>query len=84
MDGLSELSAVCTLPEHTGKGYAYQLVLKVCQQMHAQGNTPFLHVLSSNTRAIKLYERLGFEKRRSIPFWHLKKTSDTLETKSSI
>lgn len=84
MDGLSELSAVCTLPGHTGKGYAYQLVLKVCQQMHAQGKIPFLHVLSSNTRAIKLYERLGFEKRRSIPFWHLKKIDYPTKTKSSI
>lgn len=29
---------------------------------------PFLHVLTTNTRAIGLYELLGFEKRREIMF----------------
>jgi len=72
MTDLTEVSAVCTHPDHTGKGYAGQLVSLVCKQVIAQGITPFLHVVSSNERAIKLYERLGFVKRRSIPFWKIK------------
>ncbi|SMC90380.1 GNAT family N-acetyltransferase [Pedobacter nyackensis] len=76
MTGLSEVSAVCTHPDHTGKGYAGQLVSLVCKQMITQDKTPFLHVVSSNERAIKLYERLGFVKRRSIPFWKIKVSED--------
>ncbi|HWW43039.1 GNAT family N-acetyltransferase [Pedobacter sp.] len=72
MTGLSEVSAVCTHPDHTGKGYAGQLVSLVAKQMINQGKIPFLHVVSSNDRAIKLYERLGFVKRRSITFWKIK------------
>lgn len=72
MTGLSEVSAVCTHPDHTGKGFAAQLVSVVCKNMIAQGNIPFLHVLSSNSRAVQLYERLGFVKRRSILFCLLK------------
>ena len=72
LSGFSELSAVCTHAGYTGRGFAYQLVLKVCKEMTKQGKIPFLHVLESNTRAIQLYERLGFVKRKSIAFWQLK------------
>lgn len=72
MTGFTEVSAVCTRPDYKGKGFAAQLVAVVCENMIAQNITPFLHVLSSNLRAIELYERLGFVKRRSIPFWLLK------------
>jgi ribosomal protein S18 acetylase RimI-like enzyme len=71
MTGLSEVSAVCTHPDYTGKGYAGQLVSLVAKQMILQNKIPFLHVVSSNDRAIKLYERLGFVKRRSITFWKI-------------
>ncbi|TCC98366.1 GNAT family N-acetyltransferase [Pedobacter hiemivivus] len=72
MTGLSEVSAVCTQPDHIGKGFAAHLVSVVCKNMIAQGNTPFLHVLSTNLRAVQLYERLGFVKRRSILFCLIK------------
>ncbi|PTT02171.1 GNAT family N-acetyltransferase [Pedobacter sp. HMWF019] len=71
MTGLSEVSAVCTHPDYTGRGYAGQLVSLVAKQMINQGKIPFLHVVSSNDRAIKLYERLGFVKRRGITFWKI-------------
>jgi GNAT superfamily N-acetyltransferase len=69
--GMTEVSAVCTHPDFTGKGFAAQLVSTVCKHTIEEGNIPFLHVLSSNLRAIQLYERLGFVTRRSIPFWLL-------------
>ncbi|WP_419503904.1 GNAT family N-acetyltransferase [Lentzea aerocolonigenes] len=28
-----------------------------------RGETPFLHVLASNTNAVRLYERMGFRQR---------------------
>jgi ribosomal protein S18 acetylase RimI-like enzyme len=71
MTGLSEVSAVCTHPDYTGRGYAGQLVSLVVKQMLSENKIPFLHVVSSNERAIKLYERLGFVKRRSISFWKI-------------
>lgn len=72
LNSFTELSAVCTHPDYTGKGLAYQLVLKTCLDMFQRGTKPFLHVLNSNTRAINLYERLGFVKRKDIAFNQLK------------
>jgi len=63
--GYTEVSAVCTHPEHTGKGYAALLMLEVMRGILERGETPFLHVRMDNERAIALYERLGFTKRLS-------------------
>jgi len=61
--GYAEISAVCTHPEHVGKGYAASLMSALIEKMRSQGETPFLHVRADNHRAIALYERLGFRKR---------------------
>jgi predicted GNAT family acetyltransferase len=61
--GYAEISAVCTHPDHVGNGYAASLMSVLMERMRAQGETPFLHVRAHNTRAIALYERLGFRKR---------------------
>ncbi len=61
--GFTEISAVCTHPDHVGKGYAGVLMAEVMKQIRERGETPFLHVRSDNARAIALYERLGFRKR---------------------
>jgi len=61
--GWTEVSAVCTHPEHTGHGYARILMLEVMQRIRSCGETPFLHVREDNVRAIELYERLGFRRR---------------------
>lgn len=58
-----EISAVCTHPEHTGKGYAAKLLLEQARRIIAAGKIPFLHVLQENTGAIKVYERIGFKTR---------------------
>ena len=55
-----EISAVCTQPEYTGRGYARQLILHQIHKIHEEGCIPFLHVRSDNTRAIKVYKDLGF------------------------
>jgi ribosomal protein S18 acetylase RimI-like enzyme len=61
--GFTEVSAVCTHPEHTGKGYARLLMRKVMGQIRERGETPFLHVREDNVGAIALYEKLRFTKR---------------------
>jgi len=73
LDGLTEVSAVCTDPAYTGRGYAQQLTTHICRANLEQGITPFLHTLTTNERAIRLYEYLGFKQRRVISFWKLMK-----------
>jgi predicted GNAT family acetyltransferase len=58
--GFTEVSAICTHPEHTGRGYARILTTELIRRILGRGETPFLHVRKDNVRAIELYERLGF------------------------
>lgn len=71
MNGFTEVSAVVTHPDHTRKGYAKQLVAHTVNAIFEQGNIPFLHVADTNTRAIKIYEKLGFKIRRKMSFWNI-------------
>jgi ribosomal protein S18 acetylase RimI-like enzyme len=66
--GWTEISAVCTDPRFRGQGLASRLTLAVAAAIRARGDTPFLHVMTSNVSAIRLYESLGFRFRRSAPF----------------
>ncbi|NML21361.1 GNAT family N-acetyltransferase [Pseudoflavitalea sp. G-6-1-2] len=68
LNGLSELSAICTDPAHTGKKYAQHLIHHLCNSRRAMGITPMLHVLDTNERAVRLYEFLGFQTRKTIHF----------------
>lgn len=61
--GYAEVSAVCTHPDHTGKGYAGVLMSEVMRRIRERGEIPMLHVREDNLRAIELYERLGFRTR---------------------
>jgi predicted GNAT family acetyltransferase len=58
--GFTEVSGVCTHPDHRGKGYAGGLMRVVAQKILARGETPFLHVYDHNAGAIALYQSLGF------------------------
>lgn len=73
LEELSELSAICTHPAYGGRRYAQHLIAHLCNSNHDQGIIPFLHVLETNERAIRLYEYLNFVKRRTISFWKLRK-----------
>jgi ribosomal protein S18 acetylase RimI-like enzyme len=64
--GWTEISAVCTAPEHRGRGLATRLMQTLAHGIRERGDTPFLHVTSSNTNAIGLYETMGYAPRRSI------------------
>jgi predicted GNAT family acetyltransferase len=71
--GYTEVSAVCTHPEHTGHGYARILMTEVVLRIRSRGETPFLHVREDNLRAIELYERLEFRQRVLLHFAVLRK-----------
>ncbi|WP_308237974.1 GNAT family N-acetyltransferase [Phenylobacterium sp. J426] len=66
LPGYTELSAVCTHPDFLGRGYAAGLMSLVTQAILARGDVAFLHVYDHNTRAIALYERLGWTRRRAV------------------
>jgi ribosomal protein S18 acetylase RimI-like enzyme len=65
----AEISAVCTHPEHLGKGYGSALVSSQAKRIINSGEIPFLHVRKDNLGAIKLYRRLGFEIRKEMHFY---------------
>jgi ribosomal protein S18 acetylase RimI-like enzyme len=69
----AEISAVCTHPDHLGRGYARQLLLHHIHRIRAASKIPFLHVRYDNYRAIKVYESLGFSKRTELFFYILQK-----------
>ena len=64
LDGYTEISGVCTLPEYRGKGLAASLIARVARDHVEQGVVSFLHVAAANTNAIQLYRRLGFVETR--------------------
>jgi ribosomal protein S18 acetylase RimI-like enzyme len=73
VDNYTEISAVCTHPDFLGKGYAAALMRHQVNIIRSQNQTPFLHVRADNSRAIALYERLGFKKNRVMNFYFIKK-----------
>lgn len=71
LDGYQELSAVCTHPSYTGRGYAQRLLSILSNSAYDRGFTPFLHVYADNARAIGVYRKMGFTDRATLPFWAL-------------
>lgn len=69
--GFTEVSGVCTHPNHRGRGYAAGLMRIVAGRILARGETPFLHAYASNTGAIALYETLGFKLRTTVTMTRL-------------
>ena len=72
-DDHQEVSAICTHPDHLGRGHAHRLTALLTNDILAQGRTPYLHVSHANARAKALYERIGYRLRRDIGFWALRR-----------
>jgi predicted GNAT family acetyltransferase len=66
LPGYTEISAVCTHPDHLGHGYASALMAMLIDRIFSRGELPFLHVLPENMRAVHVYERLSFTKRAAL------------------
>lgn len=63
LDGFSEVSGVCTHPDHRGAGYAGALMRAVGQRILDRGDTVFLHARIGHAATIAFYETLGFQPR---------------------
>lgn len=66
--GFTEVSGVCTHPDHRGRGYAAGLLAHVAEAILARGQTPFLHSYADNAGAVALYQALGFSYRADVWF----------------
>ncbi|MFC4036226.1 GNAT family N-acetyltransferase [Streptomyces polygonati] len=76
--GWTEISAVCTDDRYRGQGLATRLVRHTAAGIQDRGDTPFLHAAAVNTGAIRLYEAMGFTKRRTVLFHFLRVPDDAL------
>lgn len=68
-----EVSAVCTHPDHTGKGYSSVLMHEQVRRIMAMNGIPFLHVKADNDGAIHVYQKMGFETRRELLVYVIQK-----------
>ncbi|HEX5404278.1 MAG TPA: GNAT family N-acetyltransferase [Pseudonocardiaceae bacterium] len=66
--GWTEISAVCTDPAFRGQGLASRLMRAIAAGIEVRGDIAFLHTGAHNTNAIRLYESMGFELRRTTSF----------------
>jgi predicted GNAT family acetyltransferase len=67
-DGFTEVSGVCTHPDHRGHGYAAGLMHVLAERIRRRGEVPFLHVYAGNSGAIRLYKQLGYRVRRTVEY----------------
>ena len=73
LPGWSEVSAVCTDPDFQGRGLGARLTLAVAAGILERGELPFLHAAADNDRALRLYERLGFEPSHDVIFANVRR-----------
>lgn len=64
--GYTELSGLCTHPDFQGRGLGRLLLHYVAGEISARGEQPYLHAYATNTKAIALYESIGFKLRREM------------------
>jgi predicted GNAT family acetyltransferase len=76
LPGFTEVSGVCTHPDHRGQGLARTLMLHVMAGIRARGDVPFLHAYADNAGAIALYRKLGFVLRREVVLTVLVRPTD--------
>jgi ribosomal protein S18 acetylase RimI-like enzyme len=77
LDPIREISGLCTHPNHRERGYAALLLGHLLSLHRREGSISCLHVVTTNTNAIQLYHRVGFETLREVDIHRLTR-SDAL------
>ncbi len=72
-DPYVEISAVCTHPDYTGKGYAATLLKSQVNSILNESKIPFLHLFPDNLTAFRLYEKMGFKTRKMMFVYFIEK-----------
>ncbi len=68
VDGFTELSGVCTHPDHRGQGHAAGLSRAVAGDILKTGDQVFLHAFADHPATIAFYRSLGFEVRARMSY----------------
>ena len=66
LPGHQEISAICTHPDHLGRGHARRLMSVLNNAILDRGELPFLHVSHENPRAMQLYKHVGYVVRSDV------------------
>jgi ribosomal protein S18 acetylase RimI-like enzyme len=74
LQGYPELSAICTHPEHRGKGLATAVIAHLLRLHRRDGLRSWLHVGARNSHAMDLYEDLGFQRVRTLMLHRIVRT----------
>ena len=83
--GQSDMMNVAVHPDHRRKGIAQALILALCADLQAQGNSCLtLEVRASNAPAIALYEKLGFDTVGRRPNYYRHPKEDALILRKSL
>lgn len=64
--GYTELSGLCTHPDYRKRGLGRLLLKFAAGEICAVGDVPYLHAYAANTKAIALYEAIGFKHRTDV------------------
>ncbi|MBL0358350.1 MAG: GNAT family N-acetyltransferase [Chitinophagaceae bacterium] len=73
LQGLTEISAICSHPDYQGKGYGAKITQFLAKLVMKKGETPFLHARVDNIKAMDGYKRLGFETAETILYFQEKR-----------
>ncbi len=69
LNGLTEISAICTHPNFQGRGYGAAIVRYLTDAVMQKNEIPFLHARMDNIKALEVYKREGYEIRSEIQFY---------------
>jgi predicted GNAT family acetyltransferase len=75
--GYTEISAVSVHPDFRGQALGSELVRHAAAHIVIRGDLPYLHVLTNNTSAMRIYESVGFRVRTDMTVTWISATTDT-------